>query len=78
MFCLGGGICFDRSLELSRQDCSNDGSQHAFGGVLWKAVPDLPLVPFLVWSAGSDIKCSLVQANKVWLTITLNSLCLVL
>ena len=55
MFFLGGGICCDPSLELSRRECSNDGSQHAFGGVLWKAVPDFPRVPLLVWSAGSDI-----------------------
>lgn len=34
------------------------------GEVLWKFVPELPLLPLLVWGTGSDI------FNTVWFKLT--------
>ena len=52
-------ICCDPSLEPSRRDGSNDGSQNTFYGEIWLIIPKLSLLPLLIWStahiAGSTL-----------------------
>ena len=41
-------ICCDPSLEPSRRDGSNDGSQDMFYGEIWLSIPELSLLSLLI------------------------------
>ena len=43
-------ICCDPSLEPSRRDGSNGGSQYMFYGEMWLFIPKLSLLLLLIWS----------------------------